>query len=453
MEVRDFALEYGNRCRQIRQAKGISQEKLGELLGTTGQNVSRMEKNGIKNVNDLMRISEVLGQDVTADQIDQEGSVGEIGQEILALLVRNNGYIEFNDLVESLYGMSSERVAGELFKLERIGNIIREQYTDYGDNTRDGIFITAKGMITIKNIRIFGFSDEALNGCYSYERNLDKDGDGGKYLNIQEKVDDNDLSKMVWKLSFMGAYRVDYLCYIFQNYKEGIPMGSAERRCKIKEFSETLITGENAFIDILYRMVLGLSNGFYPASLQNMYDDRYELENRRNELHRKLSGFDNASYNAQRYFEEHFSWIVHDDTTLTSPLYYIREEEVREDMKEDYLRFKDLDELYYNQIGEDYELWRYEDYKGYFHEFVPYEREERCLEWFDKEEVEAFITENYLPAKTEQEKDIDRMIEAINEKYPETLDYFYHFPHEWEENGLAKMIRGIWNIPEKVEEE
>ena len=451
MEERDYAKEYGNRCRQIRMAKGISQQALADMMNTTPQNVSKWEKHGIKNVNDVMKLSEVLGQDITADQIDQEGSVGEIGQEILAVLIRNNGYIEFDELVSSLYGMSVDRVASELFKLERIGNVIREQYTDYNEERKDGVFITAKGMITIKNIKVFGFSEDVLNNCYSYERNLDHNVSEERYRNIQEKVDDDKLSKLLWKLSFAGAYRVDYICYLMRKYRAGIPV---QKSGSINApFGETLITGENAFIDLLYRMALGITNGYYPEHLMQVYGDWYDLETERTELHRKLSGFDKESFAAQCYFEDHFSWIIHDDTKLTAYNRYIPESEIPEDMEEDYHRFRDLDSKLWSQLEDDFEFWGYEDFKGLFHEYVPVEREERCLEWFDKETIEEFIKENFRPASTEKEKEIDRIIAEINTRFPYTLDYFYHFPKEWEENGLAQMIRSVWNIPEHVKTE
>ena len=66
-------------------------------------------------------------------------------------------------------------------------------------------------------------------------------------------------------------------------------------------------------------------------------------------------------------------------------------------------------------------------------------------EWFTEEEVRKFINLNMGPASNDEEKKIDEMIEEINRKYPETLEY-YEFPEEWEENGLASLIRHNCNI-------
>ena len=37
--------------------------------------------------------------------------------------------------------------------------------------------------------------------------------------------------------------------------------------------------------------------------------------------------------------------------------------------------------------------------------------------------------------------EIDRILEEVNSAFPESKAYFYSFPQEWEENGLAKQIR------------
>lgn len=66
-------------------------------------------------------------------------------------------------------------------------------------------------------------------------------------------------------------------------------------------------------------------------------------------------------------------------------------------------------------------------------------------EWFSKEEIEAYINANMPSAQTEEEKEIDQMLLIINAKYPETLDYFT-FPEEWEENGLADLIRSKYQL-------
>ncbi len=77
-----------------------------------------------------------------------------------------------------------------------------------------------------------------------------------------------------------------------------------------------------------------------------------------------------------------------------------------------------------------------------------------CTKWFSKEEVIQFVNNNFgepplisEPAK-QRMVEIDEAIKEIWELDPKTLAYFYSFPDEWEENGLAQMIRDKFGVPE-----
>ena len=61
-------------------------------------------------------------------------------------------------------------------------------------------------------------------------------------------------------------------------------------------------------------------------------------------------------------------------------------------------------------------------------------------DWFSDDEIRAFINENFGPAVTDQERKLDGLLKEINDLMPQTLNY-YVFPKEWEENGLADLIR------------
>ncbi len=51
-----------------------------------------------------------------------------------------------------MYGLDENRIVREIFKLEKLGLCVREQYTDFYGKQIDRVFITAKGVITIKHI-------------------------------------------------------------------------------------------------------------------------------------------------------------------------------------------------------------------------------------------------------------------------------------------------------------
>ena len=56
------AKEYGNRLKRIRGVMGLSQKDLGEKIGVVGATVAKWEKEGIKNIEDLQRLSNALGR-------------------------------------------------------------------------------------------------------------------------------------------------------------------------------------------------------------------------------------------------------------------------------------------------------------------------------------------------------------------------------------------------------
>ena len=54
MDNKSMAVEIGQRCRRFRNALGISQHKLADMVGTTPQNISKYEKEGIHDI-DIIR--------------------------------------------------------------------------------------------------------------------------------------------------------------------------------------------------------------------------------------------------------------------------------------------------------------------------------------------------------------------------------------------------------------
>ena len=79
------------------------------------------------------------------DEVDEEGSIGEIGKEILTILVESKklfldegGKVEASKLLDGslLFGLPQERVIKEIFKLEKIGLCVREQYIDFYNRKR-----------------------------------------------------------------------------------------------------------------------------------------------------------------------------------------------------------------------------------------------------------------------------------------------------------------------------
>ena len=135
MDNKSMAVEIGQRCRRFRNALGISQHKLADMVGTTPQNISKYEKEGIHDIDIIRYLSSALGHDLMTDEVDEEGSIGEIGKEILTILVESKklfldegGKVEASKLLDGslLFGLPQERVIKEIFKLKKIGLCVRE---------------------------------------------------------------------------------------------------------------------------------------------------------------------------------------------------------------------------------------------------------------------------------------------------------------------------------------
>ena len=143
------AQECGLRLKRIRDAKNLTQQELAIMVHLSPQAISKYEKNGISDINIIQKLTSILGYDLLTDEQNEEGTVGEVGKEILFKLIENNGFIEVGQLIAEMYGLDNNRITDEIVKLRRIGMVVREQYVDFYDFKIDGLFITAKGIICI----------------------------------------------------------------------------------------------------------------------------------------------------------------------------------------------------------------------------------------------------------------------------------------------------------------
>lgn len=100
----------GEQLTYYRKRKGLTQGKLAELMHTTPQTISNYERLGIKDTDVEGEISHALGVNLREKPADKEGTVGEVGKEILFILLEHNGQISFEELSHNLFGMSEARI-------------------------------------------------------------------------------------------------------------------------------------------------------------------------------------------------------------------------------------------------------------------------------------------------------------------------------------------------------
>ena len=426
MDHKTIAIKCGERLRRIRQALGMSQEELANKMYISPQAISKYEKNGISDIDVIKKISDVLGQDLLSDEMDAEGEVGEIGREILIQLIHHCGYMLYDELArEYMYGMSDDRISAEIFKLQKIGLIVREQYRRWDKSVVDGIFITAKGTISYKN-----FSKEntsvislLLKDVQTYEMLL------GEYSSYQNFLDQHEEIALIEEvMSIRHSYREDYIAYLYENY---VPKLGLERKRYPKKTKST------AYYDIAIRDALNIGNDveIYFYELLDERDDYTTKEAIEEQAVQRLCEDYPEAKNA--IIQHYHAWLdeqmdpIEEDTNPPQDTY--RESKmIHMDSFEEYMK-------------QSYSIER------------AHHDDPNPLNWVTIDTIKSYIqrnmskTEEYQGVKGyEMMETIDRLCKQINELVPETLDY-YTFPCEWEEAGIGDMVRDLYGIPVKAE--
>lgn len=471
--------ELGQRCRRIRMAKGFSQLELADRAGTTPQNISKFERDGISDIYWIDKLSECLGQSLLLDEVDEEGNVGEMGKEILFRLVEAHGRLEIEDLLEFLYGINMERISNEIFKLERIGLLVREQYKDWHDTEKDEVFITAKGIITIKNMDLNASLAETifdeLAETHSYEELLNDKFWIERYDSYQELIDNNECEKILkgfkyqfgWPPEFRAhdrtktPYRMNYIEWLKKNYEiHDVDSNTRE--------DNMAIPCNGIYYDILYRMAFGLTNKY----LMDHYisDDEEEAYEKVEKILIESEEQDSVIRNAKEAFDSSLYWLNKNTRTTLEDTKAFIDEQLQEILNElgmtkeewfELVRTNTVDsiecsEILKSKISRLLEFWEATDFtvEGLVMADPEYEYGKRRptgsseypTDWFSYEEIKAFIEENFGPAQTEEEHQIDALLKKINEEMADTVKEYYQFPREWEENGLADMIRKSYGM-------
>ncbi len=413
----------GIRCRQIRMSKGISQQELADKMHVTAAAVSKWEKEGISNIDVISELSNVLGQDITADQIDQEGSIGEIGKHILGLLVDKNGYIDYKDLVSKMFSMDTNHINNEVFKLERIGTLIREQFKDFNGSDRDGLFITAKGAIAYHQI-----TEKPIGKIITYDSFMDENTHS-----FQDKVNNDVVTYELSRLGIEGlGFRCDYLNYLYRNHFNPIVPHEFRDTWNGDTFRKYLIdneiwqldlrsNGPNVYIDIIQRMAQGTNRKEMDYLIEgSLITTNERLQNIKENREINEKGYDVFTFEATNYFCEKFPEF--EEKELIAVDYYAKD------------RWH-------------YEFGKLGDNEHYFYKSLSKEKLYNCSTWFSDEEIKAFIEDNFLPPETKIEHKINDTLHKIWEADKSTLDY-YKFPMDWEFNGLASLLRERLGIPQ-----
>ncbi|SDJ31332.1 Helix-turn-helix [Lachnospiraceae bacterium G41] len=452
MDGKTTAKEIGTRIRKFRQLKGWSQKELGDKIGTSSAAISKYEKEGVHDIEVIQDLSKSLEVDLVQDEMDVEGEVGEIGLEILVLLLSevddsdlfadeeyHNGSMDAEELFdgEKLYGLDKQRIIHELGKLESCGLCVREQFLDFDNENKDIIFITAKGVIAIKRrIPDFEFPDEVK----TYEMYCDN------HSCVQEYIDSFEIHKEIEMIDISSAFRLNFFAYISRILRE-------------KDFSEnrtyfnSYFSGVSSYTDILYSMLLEMNREDADRLAKGNFFECEESE--------ELSKIQNPENDWIEYMEldkEH-----------------LRDE--AEDLFINYLSYRfgknylipaseEENESMRNRISKEEEVLRLEEIiakKAEEHEkfFKKYDKridklkavkeKKDVRKEFTKDQIIKWINANILKPSNELEEIKQNMMEKYLRRYYMARDYF-SFPREWENNGIADIVREAYGITEIMKE-
>lgn len=432
----------GEQLRKYRKMVGMTMEDLAEKMHVSTQTISNYEKKGITNVDTEREISRILGKDLRIRTADNEGTVGEVGREILYTIIEQKGRCSFDFLSEhKMYGMSEERIGHEIEKLSDLDMCYREKYTDFFDENRDELFITAKGIITYKNLIKDKFHEdkleELLPNVETYEMRLSK-----KYSNEQNIPDASDMEEYIklrpwiphiFQLGLDYNFRLDYIMYLYLRWTHLFQDNEIFLRDKYYQY-EHIFCGINIYHDILYRMTFEITNEWidkYMFLSEYTGEEVEDLESRCVEegyTYALAESFDDKVIQETIWnFKQEFPWIDEEyEKRMNKNVKHAVDEEL-----EDYMD---------NRI----EFYGFsEDLEGRYKENAPEgKREEYPINWFTKEEIEAFIRENFHKPSTKIEYEIQEKLTQIERMIP-CAEKYYVFPEDWENNGLADLVREL----------
>ena len=467
-----IATECGLRLRRIRMARNMSQQELAEKMFTTPQSISRYEKEGISNIDTIHRLSEVLGYDLLTSESDAEGTVGEVGKEILSVLVAEGGRIFVSRLIaKHLYGLDMSRATEEIFKLERIGTCVREQYTDLDDRRQDELFLTAKGAITWKNLPgtdYFAQKSESLKEVVTYEQLLASDSNySGAADSYQDFLDRKDWEKKIRRLPTMCSYRTNYIQYLFRHFTTGREMYAPYG----------LISGESAYFDILFSMAADITKdeidaymspdpeGFreeMEASVKEIEEEMFLTESdpckvKARKLFDRVGILENPAYSEDQDMDQEPD---DEDSAEHLPDQARRLEQAHRQAESVELEMRRQGTPDFDERLEKIHKMYVDDNESELYGNPAYRirmnrpegsRSPYPTEWFSLAEVEEFIKQNLGPAVTDEEKALDATLAEINALCPATKEYYYSFPQDWEDAGIADRIRGWYGIGRKAD--
>ncbi len=522
MKQNNISTFLGEQCRKYRKILGITQEELAEKMNTTPQTISNYERMGIKDVDIEKEISSILGVNLREETEDNEGTPGELGKEILFYLIEHKGNCLIVELLKDdvLYGITRERLDHEIEKIAKLDLCCRDTFKadsssgecsfvyyegTFNGNKFDRLFITAKGIVTIKNSATNSYQVERINKCIkdvkSYEMLLATrtHGDILKKVSMAKDMEGylelRPWYRLINELARKGVcnYKADYIKYLYTNWMNKFEFADPWLCPGFStEEIDTLIPGKNFYYDLMYRMAFGFTNKYrcennvvrgagnkcvsYETACHLYEGEMVEknIENKRsrldwfkaNELELVIDQEEYVESCEDTLFEDIMVECDNDEFVLSANV-----EMGRNPILKKLSYKKKLTDKYESEVSDEFVDEVMEKSRSLFYTLpeepktgierknivdnilleeelrknVPNIEEypDNVLKWFTKEQIESFIRENYKKPEYYNELIIQEELHEIEMLIPEAKEEYYQFPKSWEENGLADLVREV----------
>lgn len=460
------AEELGKRLRLFRGLNGWSQQKLADLVGTTPQNISKYEKGGLHDIEVIQMLSRTLGHDLMNEKRDKDGPISMIGQELLDILIKQGGSIPADtmlfNLTDQLFGLRSDDILHELSVLVEYGLCVREQYAfENFVSPEDTVFITAKGVITYKNM--FREKEASLVNVITYEKKC------GGWDSIQDEMNESTtLEYQLRRIPHVNGYRKDLLGVLHfysdhpdfcdendEKYYEGHDDFLRSFNYypfyvnfwnSLTEFLFVDIEGEMREIDYVYNLV----DERQTAERNRVWSERSRMDPLEVQvLNNFLREEDCNVIDCERMIAD---WKPEERYKKYGSSMYFNPGYVDPDLEELEKRYGELaDKL---EAGEKVEIDE-PDSNIYPHVFLEEYTDAIkatgtvCpFNWFSKEQLERILYLYIRQASTEGEKRAEKEIQRILRENPKVARYYFRFSAEWESNGLADLCRKLFGVEE-----
>jgi hypothetical protein len=258
----------------------------------------------------------------------------------------------------------------------------------------------------------------------------------------QELLDIDISTKKIINLKPVKGFRINFIKYLSKCWSSSYDYIDELKDALFNEMGQGIIMGTNAYFDIIFSMTMGFSRkdaDFFMECVES--EENHEFE--------ELDSLNSELYPDEE-IKNRFLWEFEDCVPVAKTMLpnCVADEKLNsqlsvEEVEEKQARWEELDDKFDEQDV----FYSKLDLNTIYLEACEKHESKNPLDWFSKEEIETFIRENILPPTNEEEKQLEEQLIHIMQMEPEIAKRYFEFTSEWEENGLADLVRTLYKVP------